>query len=229
MVIVLREECALNNKERSDMTMLIFILALGITVAAMAYGLNISSKFRVAPDETIPKKTRLFIQRKSGFIGIGILPVPLLLYFGQFKIALFFLLIGVIGVLIFVPVILKNKLPLGSWLLACAVIGIGELTRSLLKATIIGWPAVDRVDFVNRHGIEAYLQMCYEQAKRDAGKPKEPGLFEVLFWGDSKKVGDGIAAMTIKNEFGVQDVRSVLVMNGQYFNTDDGEWYDIPK
>lgn len=110
------------------MRVLKFILAFAVTVAAMVYGLFVSSKFRVSPNESIPQKTQLFIQRKSGLIGLDILPVPLLLAFGKYKIALIFLLIGAIAVLAFIPVILKAKFPLGPWMLARATIGAGEVT-----------------------------------------------------------------------------------------------------
>ena len=205
---------------------MLVILAIVATAVIAMYGVYTDSKFRITPDESIPKKTRLFIQRKSGFIGLGILPVPLLLAFGKFQIAGIFLLIGVFGVLVFIPVILMAKFPLGPWLLACAVIGTGEVARAILLYTIIGKPVVDRVDFINRYGMEAYLKMCVEQAKRDEGKPKQPGLFETLFWGP--QVSDGLATMYIKNEFGIQDSRTVLVMDGKYLDPKDGAWHDLP-
>jgi len=214
-------------KEEEERKMFKIILAIVVTSVAMLYSLNTDSKFRITPDESIPKKTQLFIQRKSGFIGLGILPVPLLLAFGKYQLSLFFLLIGLVGILIFIPVILMAKFPLVLWLLACAVIGTSEVTRAVLLYTLVGKPVVDRVDFINRYGMEAYLKMCVQQAERNKTTAKQPGLFEALFWGP--QATDGLTTMYIKNEFGVQDSRTVLVQNGRYLDPKDGQWHNLPN
>lgn len=210
--------------------MIKFILALAVTVALMAVGFDKNSKFRVAPDEAVPEKLRVFIQRKSGSIGIGILPVPLLLAFGKIQLALIFLAIGLVSLLLFVPFILKAKLPLGPWLVVCALVGMGDISRTLFKVTLIGIPMIERFDFKNKYGWDLYMKVY---CSGETNTQKTPSLFDILWNADftSSSFQDTAQSqphVKVWRENGLEkDYLKVSRDGERYFDPEDGEWHRI--
>lgn len=57
--------------------------------------------------------------------------------------------------------------------------------------------------------MEAYLKTLVQQSEGNKDKPKQPGLFETLFWGP--QVTDGLHTMYISNEFGLQGASITVV------------------
>ncbi len=191
--------------------MLKFIIALIVTIVLGVAGLEMDAKWRIKlkKEPDLPKVIRRqFSKGKAGIVGIGILPTPFLLAFGLYKLALIFLGFSAVMLILVTLAFLFSKITLkmvGVYVLA----GVGAVTRAFFTLSIIGIPILHHLDLKAEVGIEGYMKIMAEMAKRD-NRNSNPNI---RVW---------------RRDFlGFKEYLKVSEDGKQYQDPDNGCWKDV--
>ncbi len=213
------------------------IIALIVTVAMMVVGINVNAKWlvKLKGEQNLPPLVqRQFKKGKAGVGGIGILLAPILFALGFSTAAFICLGFSLLFVLIFLLMILFARLPLqlvGTYVL----VGIGDVTRTVLKITLIGIPILRHIDYVAEYGMEEYQKELVRMSKKAESEGKHQESLSELLQNmsksdESESVQQGQPQVKVWRGDGFGKEYLKVSSDGErYFDPDDGEWHRIKK
>lgn len=186
------------------------IVAVIVTAILAGGGLMINARWRVKKRNglNLPKMVnRQFGKGNPAIAGFGVLIAPLLLAFGQYKIALIFLGISALLTVMVSLIIFFSKLPM-KMAVIYILLGVGTITRFILNFSLIGIPIVRHVDMVAEFGMEKYMKII-SQIAQDSNEYSNPNI-----------------KVYRRDIFGMREYLKVSKDGKQYYDPYDGAWHD---